>query len=313
MKKIILFCCCFGLAALSLQAGARRETASRPLQVGLVPAVDALPLMLANDRGYFAEEGVDVNLVLFPNPQEMDAAVQAGHLDGAILNLLGAIFLNAGGFDYKVTSITNGRFGIVASPQSGITSLAGLKGAQVGVFLNQMIHYIVDSLLESDGVSPSEYEAVAVPNILLRLEMVLGGLLDAACLPEPLLTAAVAQGAVLLATTDNTGLESGVLVFSGKVLNNRLNEVQAFYRAYYKAAMEINADPDHFRDYLVEQAGFPPSVRDTFQFVKFTEPILPDDNQINRSLNWLTTRGLLNIELSPSDVTDSRAISEWFN
>ena len=312
MKKMILLCCCLGLFGFSLDARPQRDAAG-PLRVGLVPAVDALPLMLARDRGFFAQEGVAVDLILFPNPQEMDAAIQAGQLDGAISNLLAAAFFVAGGFDFRITSQTNGRFGIVASPQSGFTSLVELRGRRVGVFINQMIHYIVDSLLETAGVQADEYEALAVPNILLRLEMVLSGLLDAACLPEPLLTAAVAQGALLLATTDDTGLESGVLFFSQRVLNTRLPELQAFYRAYYRAAMEINANPEAFRDYLVEQAGFPAAVRDLYQFVTYTRPFMLQDYQIRRAFDWLRLRNLLTVELSPADITDSRAISEWLN
>ena len=312
LKRIFSLCCCLLLFALSTWAGPRRDSAA-PLQVGIVTAVDSLPLMLARDLGFFEREGVEVDLILFPNPLERNAAIQAGRLDGAINDLLDAAFFAAAGFDFRITSMTNGRFGVVASPQSGVTSLEELRGRSVGLFANTMTQFIVDSLLEEAGVPMTEYEAVAVPNILLRLEMVLGGLIDAAILPEPLLTAAVAQGAVLLATTDNTGLEAGLLFFSQRTIDTRLDEVRAFHRAYYRAAMEINANPDAFRDYLVGQAGFPAAVRDLFQFVTYTRPALPHEARIRRALDWLRARGLLNVELSAEDLTDGRAISEWLN
>jgi NitT/TauT family transport system substrate-binding protein len=312
MKRVFLLLCCLTLSGLSLQARPQREVAS-PLRIGIVPTFDAMPLMLARDRGYFEQEGVEVDLILFPNPGDRDAAIQAGRLDGAVNDLLTAAFFTAAGFDFKATSLVNSRFGIVASPQSGIRSLAELRGRRIGLFLNTVTQFLADSFLETAGVSMAEYDAVAVPNILLRLEMVLNGLVDAAVLPEPILTAAVAQGAVLLASTDNTGLDAPVLFFSQATLDTRLDEVRAFYRAYYRAAMEINADPDAFRDYLVERAGFPMAIRDTFQFLTFTRPALQDEYQIRRILNWLKARNLLELDISPSDLTDSRAISEWLN
>lgn len=269
--------------------------------------------MVARDMGFFQEEGVNVNITLFPNPLERDAAIQAGRLDGAVNDLLAAAFFAVAGFDFRITSMTNGRFGIVASPQSGITSLAELRGGRVGLFTNTMTQFIADSLLQTAGVPADEYYAVAVPNILLRLEMVLSGLVDAAVLPEPLLTAAVAQGAALLSTTDNTGLEAGLLFFSRRALDTRLDEVRAFHRAYYRAAMKINANPDAFRDFLVDQAGFPAAVRDTFQFVAYTQPALPHEQDVSRALYWLRARGLLRAEISREDLIDHRAIGEWLD
>jgi len=312
VKKFFLLCCCLALSSFSLQAGAQRDTGA-PLEFGIVTAVDSLPIMVARDMGFFQEEGVNVNITLFPNPLERDAAIQAGRLDGAVNDLLAAAFFAVAGFDFRITSMTNGRFGIVASPQSGITSLAELRGGRVGLFTNTMTQFIADSLLQTAGVPADEYYAVAVPNILLRLEMVLSGLVDAAVLPEPLLTAAVAQGAALLSTTDNTGLEAGLLFFSRRALDTRLDEVRAFHRAYYRAAMKINANPDAFRDFLVDQAGFPAAVRDTFQFVAYTQPALPHEQDVSRALYWLRARGLLRAEISREDLIDHRAIGEWLD
>ena len=311
MKRIVLFCC-LGLLAFSLQAKAQNEPAS-PLRVGIMPDADSLPFMLARDRQFFEQEGVQVELVIFSSPQERDAAIQAGRLDGAISDLLAAAFLAAGGYDFKVASLTDGRYGIVASPQSGIKSLSELRGKRIGLSTNTIIQYTVDAQLEPAGVPMTEYEAVAVPRMPLRLEMVLGGLIEAASLPEPLLTAATAQGATLLSTTDTTGIDAGILLFSKKTLDSRLDEVRAFYRGYYRAALQINANPDAYRDYLVEQAGFPAAVRDAYRFIDYRKPSLPGDSQIRRALDWLKARKLLDADISPDDITDGRAISEWLN
>ena len=310
IAKFLISGCFLAAFAVSGYAGGQREPA--PLRVGILPAVDSLPILVARDRGFFEEEGVRVELVEFSNPNERDAAIQARRIDGALLDVLGVAFFVASGSDVRITSLSNGRYGIAASPQSGITNMGGLRGKRIGVFMNTMIQYSVDTLLVAAGV-PAEYEAVAVPNIMLRLEMVMNGSIDAAGLPEPLLTAAAAQGARLLATTDDAGIDAGVFTFSKRTLDRRLAEVQAFYRAYDRAAREINADPESFRDFLVEKAGFPEAVRDTFRFVTFSSPQLPAPEQVDRALAWLTERNLLKADLSFDDLTDPRAVAEWSN
>ncbi|MCL1992852.1 MAG: ABC transporter substrate-binding protein [Spirochaetes bacterium] len=313
MKKMFLFFCCLGFVSLSLSAGGRRAAPVEPgpLRVGIMLAAESLPLMLARDNGYFEREGVNVELVLFSNPQERDAALQAGHLDATITDLLAATFFVAAGFDFRVTSSTDGRFGFVASPQSGITQLDELRGRRLGISLNSIIQYVLDSKLEYVGISMTEYEAVSIPSVPQRVEMVLEGLVDAVGLPEPILTAAVASGATLLSTTDDLGIDATVLFFSQSVLNTRLAEVHAFYRAYYLAAQSINAAPDNFRDYLVEAAGFPAGVRDNFRFVTYRRPALPEVYQIERALGWLRARELLTANLSPADLVDARATTGW--
>jgi NitT/TauT family transport system substrate-binding protein len=319
MGKRLLLCICWGgISLFSLYARPQGEAgspapgtgAAAPLRVGIMPDADSIPLMVARDEGFFDREGVKVELIVFSNPQERDAALQAGRLDGSISDLLAAAFFVVGGFDTRITSLTDGRYGIVASPQSQIKSLSELRGKRIGLSTNTIIQYTVDAQLEAAGVSMTDYEAVSVPRMPLRLEMVLGGQIEGASLPEPLLTAAAAQGAVLLSTTDTTGIDAGLLVFSKKVLDSRLEALRAFYRAYYQSCLKINANPDAYRDYLVEKASFPAAVRDAYQFVTYRKPGLPTESQIEQALRWLKARKLLDVDLKAEDLVDSRAISE---
>ena len=314
IKKAGLFILVIMIAG-SLWAGARSEPSSagaaQPLRVGIMPDADSLPFMVAADQGLFDKAGVKAELINFSNPQERDAALQAGRLDGAISDLLAAAFFAAGGFDFRVTSLTDGRYGIVGSSALGITKLEDLRGKRIALSVNTIIQYTVDAQLKAAGVSMTEYEAVAVPRMPLRLEMVLEGQIEAASVPEPLLTAAVAQGANLLSTTDTTGIDAGVLLFSKKTIDSRTNDIRAFYRAYYEAARLINANPDSFRNYLVEKAGFPEAVKDAYRFTEYRRPSLPERSQIISALDWLKARGLLEADLKPEDLIDSAAISEW--
>jgi putative 4-hydroxybenzoate polyprenyltransferase len=297
-----------------LVKGQREASAKAPLRVGIMPDADSLPFMVARDEGFFAAEGVSVELVNFQSPQERDAAIQAGQLDGSISDLLASAFFAAGGFDFKITSLTDGRYGIVGSAALGIGKLGDLRGKRVGLSTNTIIQYTVDAQLEAVGIPADAYEAVSIPRMPLRLEMIRNGQIEAVSLPEPLLTAAVGQGGVLLSTTDDTGIDAGVLLFSKKTLDRRFDEVSGFYRAYYRAAQKINAGVDDYRDYLVEKAAFPAEVGKAYRFVHYRRPGLPGTDQIERALGWLKARNLLNADIKAEDLIDGRieaAAAAW--
>jgi len=284
---------------------------AEPLRFGILPDADSLPFMVAADEGLFTEAGVAVELVPFVNAQERDAAIQAGRIDGAIADMLAAAFLVAGGFDMRVTSASDGRYGIAAAPGSGIADAAGLAGKRVGLSTNTIIQYSVDAILGAAGLSMDAYEAVAVPKMPVRMEMLLAGQIDAAGLPEPLLTAAVARGAVLVGTTDEFAIDAAVMLFSKSVLDSRLDEVRKLYAAYEAATARINADPESYRAFLVEKASFPAEVRDAYRFVRYREPALPPKEQIESAIAWLRSRGLLAAELKAADLVDDRAVGPW--
>ena len=312
MKRFCALLLCMTVLFL-LSACARRDAADLPLRFGLMVDANALPLIIARERGYFEEEGARVELIQFSNSQERDAAILVGQVDGVISDLLAASFLTASGADFRIASLTNERFGIVSSPGSGVERLEDLRGRRIGISINTIIQYTVDAQLSSVGVSMDDYEVVGIPNQLLRLEMLLNDLVDAAAFPEPLLTTAVVQGATLLSTTEAVGVRAGVKLFSQGFLDNRLEDVRAFYRAYYRAAMAINANPDSFRAYLSQIANFPEIAKNAFNFIVYSKPSMIEDRDIERALDWLRHRNLLQATLSPAELIDTRAIEPWLN
>lgn len=66
-----------------------------------MPDIDSIPFIIAQEKGYFKEEGVDVELQYFKSAMDRDSALQSGNLDGGVSDMLAAGFAKAGGFDVK--------------------------------------------------------------------------------------------------------------------------------------------------------------------------------------------------------------------
>ncbi|MBF1706100.1 MAG: ABC transporter substrate-binding protein, partial [Selenomonas sp.] len=103
MRKILA--CLFCLTLLLVGGcGSPVQEKSEPLPkltIGLMPDTDSIPFIIAAERGYFAEEGVEVELQPFKSAMDRDAALQSGNLDGAVSDLLAVIFARSGGFDVR--------------------------------------------------------------------------------------------------------------------------------------------------------------------------------------------------------------------
>ena len=300
------------LAVLPLSATAEGAAAAHPpLRIGVLPDVDSLPILVADAEGIFTTHGVAVQVTRFTTAVERDAALQSGKLDGAVSDLLGAALAAKGGFDLRVTSLTDGRYGIVAAPGSGITTAAGLAGVPIGISTSTIIQYATDVLLSRAGLTRSQIVGLSVPKIQVRMELLAAGQLKAACLPEPLLSVARARGATLIAASDAAGFGAGVLLFPRALLDTRLDDARRFYAAYRDACQKINGDNDAYRDFLVEKASFPREIVSSFQFVRYQTPRLPSVQDVRDVLTWMKTAGLLTDDIDPSSLLDGRAIAGW--
>jgi NitT/TauT family transport system substrate-binding protein len=298
------------LGATLIASVAQASPLAAPLKIGVLTDADSLPLLVARDEGLFAKAGASVELVSFKTAIERDAALQAGAVDGAISDLLALVLANQGGFAIKATSLTDGRYGLVASPSSRIASVAELGGVSVGISSNTVIQYAAETMEARAGVAPERIRGLAVPNMQVRMELLLSGQLEAACLPEPLLSVVCAKGARLLAASDDSGLGAGVIVFTKSALDSRLPDIAAFYRGYAAAAAAIDAKSDSYRGYLVDKARFPAEARDAFRFVVYREPRLPSAEAIGSVVSWLKAKGILaaDAKLSPADLVDGRPL-----
>jgi NitT/TauT family transport system substrate-binding protein len=307
--------CALGTALEAPLAAAPVSTAAaarEPISIGVLPDADSLPLLVAEAEGLFADEGVEVKLIRFKTAVERDAALQAEAIDGAVSDLVAVALASQTGLDLRATSMTDGRYGIVAAPGSGIVSLSGLAGVRVGTSSGTILQFETETLLARAGLAADKIVTISVPSTQARMEMLVAGQLKAACLPEPQLSAARARGAVLLTSSSNAGLEAGVLAFRKDSLDSKLEQAAAFYRAYRAAAKIINENNAKYRGFLVDKAQFPSEVRDVYEFVVYKRPRLPTSAELAAVVAWMKGRDLASTELNPARLIDGRPLERAF-
>lgn len=306
MKKILLLSMLILTLALAAGCGNSNDKTQKDLQpitIGLMPDTDSLPFIIAKEKGYFAEEGIEVNIQQYKSAMDRDSALQSGNLDGAVSDMLAVAFAKAGGFDVKVTSFTDGSYKLIASKDAGINNVKALAGKDVAVSRNTIIEYVTDQILAKEGMDSESINKVIIPQIPTRLEMLQNGKLTAATLPEPMASIAVSNGCTYVTGSDELGINPGVIMFTAKTVDNKTAEIAAMYRAYNKAVDYLNnTSRDEYIDLVVEKGGFPPAAKEALKLPEYHKAALPKESDVTDCIKWLNNKGLVKEHFSYQDI-----------
>ena len=298
MKRLLVMMMAAVLVLSALAAGCGSQQAEKKelqgIAIGLMPDIDSVPIIIAEEKGYFAEEGLKVDIQKFKSAMDRDAALQSGNLDGAISDMLAVAFAKAGGFDVKVTSYTDGTYKLIAGKGDGDVKPQDLAGKDVAVSKNTIIEYVTDRIMASQNMPEDSINKVVIPQIPTRLEMLQSGKLAAATLPEPMGSIAIANGCRFVTDSEEMGVNPGVMMFTAKAASDKKAELQAFYRAYNKAVNYLNEHPqDEYMDLVIEKSGFPDAAKAALKLPQYREAGLPAEKDVSECINWMVQKELI--------------------
>ncbi|MDR3687361.1 MAG: MetQ/NlpA family ABC transporter substrate-binding protein [Coriobacteriia bacterium] len=284
------------------------------VKIGTLPTEDSLPLWVAQDRGYFAVEGIPkVEIVEFQSAQERDAAFASGAIDAYMGDIIAAADLQAAGKGNKIATVmlgadqSQGRFGIAVAPKSTITALPQLANVPVGTSSATIQEYVLDGLMSEAGVASDSVKVEEVKKVPVRFQLLMSGGLKAAALPEPFLSLAEQGGAKIIAddTKAKANLSQTVLVFSDSFLAKKGGTAtkDAVLKAWDVAANDINKDPNAYRAELVTKAKLPKSLAASYQVNTYPMHQLPAKADVDAVLAWMKSKGYLKSDVTYEQLT----------
>lgn len=274
----------------------------QPLKIGLMPAVDSAPILLAEENGYFDELGLEVELEIFTNPQNRQSALQTQTIDGAMTDLIAVATNVDGGFDIKATTMTSGVFPILSKP--GSEEKASIK---VGMMEVSVTNYLIDKWLGDQY----EIEKVFITEIPARLAAIGSGELDMGLFPEPVASMGVLNGLEKTVYELEGGNCPDVMVFTGQALKEKEESIRLFHEAYNKAVLEINSNPDAGLDILMSKIpNLAPEVRDLILLPTYTEASLPSDAYMEELIQWTAEVVKKDLQVKAVDLVERKFVEE---
>lgn len=296
------------IASLILAACAPAQTEKTPLKFTALQILDFLPMYVAQEEKLFEKHGITVELLPAAAPPVRDQMVVSKQADGMINEISGTLFFNRESVQVQIVRFARAAtpetrlFSILASPQSGITTVEGLKGKKVGISDGTIIEYLTDRMLAQENIQPDEIVKTSTPNLTDRMTLLSSGGLDAAVLPEPLATLAEQQGAVLILDDRKyPEFSNSTITFRKDVLDSRPEDVRAFLAAIEEAVAMINADPAKYDNLLVDLKVVPAPLQGTFHVPAFVTAGVPSEAQFQDVLEWTQAKGLITGDQAYSD------------
>ena len=250
MKRMILFL----LLAISFSVKAQTEEITY-----LLPAPPFLPAfapwMLAQQRGYFAQEGLKVNFVTAKGG--VDCAVQVGAGNAPIGGAIGdtPIIARAQGVPVKAVALLGGRAlaHLAVHDGKGINGPRDLKGRTVSVMAYQdTTYYVLLGMLASAGLNKSDVDAQAAGPAGVW-QLFAAGKTDAmSAVPEWIANARAAGVKLKIYESDQYfNSMAQVVIASEKTIKERPDLVRKVVRATLKGVRDIMTNPKAvIADYL---------------------------------------------------------------
>lgn len=297
---------------LLVSAGCAGGAAPDTLRIGVLPILDALPMLVAEQQGAFEQYGVEVEFVSAASAAERDQLLQAGKIDGFITDLVALALYNreaprVAAVRYAMTPTSSfAQFRVMAARESGISRPEELADVEIGISEGTIIEYVTDRMLEAEGLSPGEIETLAVPKIPERMALLRSGELDAATLPEPLGSLALQDGAVVV-VDDTRHIETScsVYAFRKETLLGSPEAVRNFLKAVSQASEAINQDKDRWSDLLAEENLVPEPLMGSYGLPNYPSDETPSQAQFADAVAWLQETGRLSGEPSYADSIDA--------
>ena len=286
------------------------QNQAKTLNFGAIGSVEMIPIIIADVNGYFAKQGLEVNIQSFKSSKDRDAALQSGNLDGIICDEVAVTLYQNADFDVKITGATDGNFTLIANPNSGIKTLDDIKGKSVAISEKTCIEYTLDKVLEKNALAPQDVQKTVVPAIPTRLEMLRANKVDAALLPEPFSTLAMKDGGIVLGSANEAGIYTSVTAFTQESIDTKAAEIKAFFKAYNEAVDYVNSTSiSEYEDVIIKTVGYPEDMKGKIELPKFRKNVLPAEADIQSVIDWATSSKLIKKDLNPKDLMSNIGIN----
>jgi NitT/TauT family transport system substrate-binding protein len=249
-RRDVLLASCALASGAPLRAQARRQplSPSVTVRVGIIAAMFDSLSIIAAEKGYFREEGLDVEIKAFPGSGEAAQALAIGALE-VLASGPNPMLFNARqrGIDLTIVA-TAGQH----SPGHGSISFlmrrdhvdsgrykspADLKGMKLASGLAAPSSWFVSTLAQQSGVSEKEFDIVqlGLPNVIAGLG---NKSIDAACINEPHATLVLKRvNGVRIMSMDKfrPNFPNGWLLYGANITKRNPEAGRRFLMAYMRA------------------------------------------------------------------------------
>ena len=239
-------------------------------RLAIMNAVHDLPVLVARDKGYFRDEGLDIEFVTTPGMAQVTTS-HSVKFDSVFERPLDSVY-NEGGIDQyrmcewgimkraveaecsglrrrKIVALgaSMSKFAIAVAADSDIYEPEMLKDKEIAVTPNNGSHFTTLKMIEG-FLKPEHVKTTNAGSMPKRIEALKQGKVAGVSLMEPWISVAQKMGLRILIESHSTRSEAASDDLDGKTL-------AAMFRAQARAVKDIERDPTPYVHYFVRETG----------------------------------------------------------
>ncbi|MBC7879971.1 MAG: ABC transporter substrate-binding protein [Anaerolineae bacterium] len=245
-RSLLVACLWIGLSLPSFAA---------PIKIGYSAWPGWFPWKIAEEKGLFKKNGVDVQMVWFVNYGDSIGALSANKLDANCQTLNDTIAPAAAGAKLKIVLVNDNSTGndqIIVKPE--IKTVKDLKGKRVSAELGTVDHYLLLLGMQKAGLTQKDIQFTPLETGAAAAAFA-AGRVDAVGVYAPFTTKALStkKGKVLFSSKDYPGAVSDHLVFSAQFVKAHPDEVQKIVKTWFDTLDYIKKNPEESIKIMAKQ------------------------------------------------------------
>lgn len=293
--------------------GCSKKPENNKIKVGYLPMVSSLTHFVAMEKGYYKEEGVEVEANPIKTSNLIAQDIVAGHINAgielSIVPLLKQLEVSPNSAKiFSISSITsdNGFDGILVKSSSTLSKLEDLSGKKVGVFPGTTAKI---SLAE---IFKAKFPNLELPLFIeldppLHIQSLESGDIDVLFTYEPTLTLGIVKYGFKKISTSVYAMQYspcpvGVAAINSKWMQENPMTAQAFFRAIDKSVEFIKNNPAKALQILAKATNLDKNVADAMNIMPMSLSTSIDQNNIEGYLKVLKNIGEIKTVPAPQDI-----------
>jgi NitT/TauT family transport system substrate-binding protein len=220
-------------AAMAMSVHAAAAQSAQKAKLGVLRLSSSAPVFIAQEKGYFREAGLDIELKFFDAAQPIAVAVTSGDVDFGVTAFTAGLYNLAGKGTLKVIGGMSrekagypliGYFASNSAYAAGLKTPKDLAGKRVAVTqVGSSFHYSLGLLADKYGFKLSEVKVLPLQSLSNAAAALKGETVDAALLPVSTARKLIDDGGAKLLgwVGDETPWQLGAVFASPKTLADK--------------------------------------------------------------------------------------------
>ncbi|MCH4010082.1 ABC transporter substrate-binding protein [Companilactobacillus sp.] len=241
------------LNAQSVKAADSTDQSDATIKIGTTQSLASLPFYVAQEKQFYQEHNITVELQQFKSAGALNDAIKAGSVNAAVTDLVNFTTIAKNNKSWKVTGTLTGYNGLVANKKD--KNIKSLKGKTIALDKKDGSKLYLKNLLKKNNMKLSDVKIKNIAEQGKRTSSLKSKKVDAAVVADPFISNAKKSGAKVLNKQKASNTNGDVIAINNDYASKHVTDVNNLFNSYQDATKNLNKQGLTPSDSLLVQLG----------------------------------------------------------